>query len=200
MQPTVYLAGPMVFEPEPEVIFSRMKEICAELGLLGVAPIDNQLGLEGLPPGRALAEQIVRADIALMQRLDAGLFCLDSVRRGPEMDAGTAFEVGYMAALGKPLMGWTRDGRDYPDKVAARFPEPLQMSAPNAQGGMSGALRDPDGMLVHSQGCVQNAMVHIGIELAGGAIYAEPSWRTAFGAAAAHLARILRATPPGAAG
>jgi nucleoside 2-deoxyribosyltransferase len=190
-KPKIYLAGPMVFAPEPEMLFAKMKRICDRHELTGVAPIDNQTGLEGLPPGHALVEQIVRADISLMKGLDAGLFCLDGVWRGPEMDAGTAFEVGYMAALGRPLMGWTRDGRDYPEKVAASFAAPLRVAEANAQGGMSGALRDPDGMLLHSEGCVQNAMVHIGIELSGGAVYADKDWETAFTLAVAHLARRL---------
>jgi nucleoside 2-deoxyribosyltransferase len=178
----------MVFAPEPEALFAEMKQICAAFGLVGVAPLDNQVGLEGLPAGHALAEHIVRADIALMQALDGGLFCLDGVRRGAEMDAGTAFEVGYMAALGKKLVGWTRDGRDYPQKVAACFGGALQAASPNTQGGMSGTMRDPDGMLVHSVGCVQNAMVHVGIELCGGAVFADANWQVAFTAAAAHLA------------
>ncbi len=180
----VYLAGPMVFALAPEAIFARMKQICALHGLTGVAPLDNQIGLEGIPPGPALLERIVRADIALMQRLDGGLFCLD----GAEMDAGTAFEVGYMAALGKPMVGWTSDGREYPAKVAACFAEPLQPASVNMSGGMSGMLRDPDGMLVHSQGCVQNAMVQVGIELSGGAVFADKNWEVAFEKAAQHLA------------
>jgi nucleoside 2-deoxyribosyltransferase len=188
-RPRVYLAGPMVFAPEPEAIFARMKHICASAGLEGVSPLDNQLGLEGATPGHMLAERIVRADIALMHALNGGLFCLDGIRRGAEMDAGTAFEVGYMAALGKKLVGWTRDGRDYPQKVADYFGGALQPAAANAQGGMSGSRRDPDGLLVHSEGCVQNAMVHVGIELAGGTVCCDPNWEVAFTAAAEHLAR-----------
>jgi nucleoside 2-deoxyribosyltransferase len=185
----------MVFAPEPEAIFARMKQLCAVEGLTGVSPIDNQLGLEGLTPGHALAERIVRADIDLMRSLDGGLFCLDPIRRGVEMDAGTAFEVGYMAALGKKLVGWTRDARLYPQKVAACFGGVLQPAAANAQGGMSGTMRDPDGMLVHSEGCVQNAMVHVGIELAGGAVFADADWEVAFAAAARQLAgQLNRAT------
>ncbi len=120
-RPTIYLAGPMVFDPDPLTIFDRMKAICESCGVAGIAPLDGQIGLEGIPPGRDLLERIVRADIGLMERADAGVFCLDAFRRGTEMDAGTAFEVGYMKALGKPLAGWTRDVRTYPDKVAALF-------------------------------------------------------------------------------
>lgn len=179
----------MVFDPDPPAIFARMKAICAECGVQGVAPLDGQIGLEGLPPGVALLEAIVRADIGLMESADAGVFCLDSFRRGTEMDAGTAFEVGYMKALGKPLAGWTRDVRTYPERVATFFGGGGLVAADaGAVGGTSGLLRDPDGVLVHSEGCAQNAMVHVGIELAGGLVAADTDWQVAFRRAVEALA------------
>jgi nucleoside 2-deoxyribosyltransferase len=264
----VYLAGPMVFEPDPIAIFDRMKALCLAHGVVGVAPLDNQIGLEGIAPGKDLLERIVRADIALMDRLDAAVFCLDGFRRGPEMDAGTAFEVGYMKALGKPIAGWTRDIRLYPERVGDFFgqrlmpdtrhdvgvmassPVAVDTSGPTLQstaatggpdtschddlatdrdeftvdhensamghddfrgrrpiptragitrteagsvGGTSGLLRDPDGVLVHSEGCVQNAMVHVGIELAGGIVAVDADWERAFSLAVASVAAQLRA-------
>jgi nucleoside 2-deoxyribosyltransferase len=194
-RPHIYLAGPMVFLPDPDSIFTRMKAICASYGVIGLAPIDNQIGLEGLPPGPELIRRIVVADLELMRSVDAGVFCLDGFRRGPEMDAGTAFEIGYMQALGKPLAGWTADPRPYPRKVRDYFSEvfglTLTETAPGAAGGTSGLTRDPDGMLVHSEGCVQNAMVHIGIELSGGIVSADADWERAFAGAIARLAEML---------
>ena len=189
---TIYLAGPTVFEPDPAAIFDHMKQLCRRHGLQGLSPLDNQLALSG-PPGAALARQIVQADIDLMRRADAGVFCLDSFRRGPEMDPGTAFEAGYMHALGKPLAGWTRDTRDYPDRVRAFFAGTFGLGLIDGAGGgaQSGTLRAPDGILVHSEGCLQNAMVHAGIELAGGIVGAHPDWPAAFEAAVAHLAGLL---------
>ena len=92
-RPTVYRAGPTVFYPEPDSIFSQMKPACARHGLQGVAPLDNQIGLEGVAPDGALTRIIVLADIELMRQVDAGIFCLDGFRRGPEMDPGTAIKV-----------------------------------------------------------------------------------------------------------
>jgi len=201
----IYLAGPMVFYPDPEDTFRRMKIICRRHGLIGVSPLDNQMGLEGLPPDRALLERIVEADIQLMDTLDGALFCLDPFRRSSEMDPGTAFEVGYMRALKKPMAGWTRDPRPYPAKVQehfeARFGLALTTADPGATGGTSGTMRDPDGVLVHSHVCLQNAMIDIGIATAGGQIFAHPDWETAFDQAAAHLARRMgnggaRQAPP----
>jgi nucleoside 2-deoxyribosyltransferase len=100
------------------------------------------------------------------------------------MDAGTAFEIGFMHALGKPMVGWTRDARSYPDKVRAffaiTFGLDLVADAMPGAGGRSGSLRDPDGILVHSEGCLQNAMVPAAIEMTGGTVCADADWRRAF--------------------
>ncbi len=185
----------MVFALDPIVIFDRMKALCLARGVVGVAPLDNQIGLEGIAPGRHLLERIVRADIALMEQLDAAVFCLDGFRRGPEMDTGTAFEVGFMKATGKPIAGWTRDTRPYPARVADffqyAFGQDLVPAPAGSTGGTSGSLRDPDGILVHSEGCVQNAMVHIGIELAGGIIASDTDWEQAFSRAVGSVATQL---------
>lgn len=194
--PQVYLAGPMVFDPDPGVVFDRMKAICLAHGVIGVTPLDNQIGLEGIPPGKDLLERIVRADIALMDTLEAAVFCLDGFRRGTEMDAGTAFEVGYMKALGKPIAGWTRDTRLYPQRVAdfflTTFGVGLTQTVGGPVGGTSGSLRDPDSILVHSEGCLQNAMVQIGIEMAGGLVAADTDWESAFSRAVVSVADQLR--------
>jgi nucleoside 2-deoxyribosyltransferase len=187
----------MVFDLDPTAIFDRMKTLCQSHGLVGVAPVDSQIGLEGIAPGKVLLERIVRADIALMDTLETAVFCLDAVRRGIEMDAGTAFEIGYMKALGKPIAGWTRDIHPYPQRVAAffrsTFGQDLTQATPGSVGGTSGLSRDPDGILVHSEGCVQNAMIHVGIELAGGIVVADPDWERAFSLAVASVARQLQA-------
>jgi nucleoside 2-deoxyribosyltransferase len=197
--PRLYLAGPMVFAIDPAAIFDRMKTLSLAHGLAGVAPLDNQLGLEGIPPGKDLLERIVQADIALMNQVEAAVFCLDGFRRGPEMDAGTAFEVGYMKALGKPIAGWTSDTRLYPQRVGdfvrTITGQTLTRTEAGPVGGTSGLLRDPDGILVHSDGCVQNAMVHVGIELAGGIVAADADWERAFSLAVASVVRQLQSRP-----
>jgi nucleoside 2-deoxyribosyltransferase len=150
-QMSIYLAGPMVFAPDAGYLFNIMKAICAKHGLAGVSPLDNQMGLEGRSPTSDLIREIVSADIELMRRVKAGVFCLDGFRRGPEMDPATAFEIGNMCALGKPMAGWTSDPRSYPSRVEAFFKDAfglmLHPGGAGDQGGTSGTLRDPDGIL-----------------------------------------------------
>jgi nucleoside 2-deoxyribosyltransferase len=185
----------MVFYPDAAAHFHEMKQILSEAGLHGCAPLDNQLGLESATPGRELAQAIYRADEALMRDVDAAIFNLDPFRRGTEMDAGTAFEVGYCRALGLPLAGWTTDARPYPEKVRDFMKEAYRLDlhegARNASGATSGALRDADGILVHSEGLYQNLMIEMAIEAAGGTVFAAPDWPTAFGNAARHLAKLM---------
>jgi nucleoside 2-deoxyribosyltransferase len=102
-----------------------------------------------------------------------------------------------MKALGKPIAGWTRDPRAYPDMVAEFFRDVFGAGLTVAQagsiGGTSGLARDPDGMLVHSEGCLQNAMIHVGIELGGGVVAADPDWEVALTAAVQSVAALLAA-------
>jgi len=191
--PQIYLAGPTVFLPDPEAEFMTMKAMCARVGLVGVSPLDGQQEVAGEATSMAVTRHIVEADIALMSRVDGALVCLDGFRRAPDMDPGTAFEIGWLAACGKPMCGWTRDAGDYPAKVSAYFSRVFGLSVSDGAtgGGTTGTLRDPDGILIHSAGCVQNAMIHVGIERGGGIIVSNPDWQGAFFAAAAALATRL---------
>ena len=192
----VYLAGPTVFMADAESIFEKMKAILVRHDLTGVAPVDNQVGLEQLPPGERLAEAIYLADEQLMRKADAAIFNIDPFRRGTEMDAGTAFEVGFCKALGLPMTGWTTDARTYPDKVEeymrSVFGEELKSVERNERGGTSGALRDPDGILVHSEGMYQNLMIDMAISKSGGQVFADKDWKRAFARAAEHLGRVVK--------
>jgi nucleoside 2-deoxyribosyltransferase len=195
--PRIYLAGDLVFRPDAIAIFDRLRALCHEAGLEGMAPFDGQAAVRDLPPGPDTTLAIVKADRDLMDLCDAGIFCLDPFRRGADMDPGTAVEIGYMAAQGKPLAGYTVDGRTYPAKVAdmvqSGWSEALRPRARLSAGGASGALEDPDGMLVHSDGFVQNGMTEGFIRLSGGTIHVDPDLFRAFSHAVAELAvRLAR--------
>lgn len=192
--PKVYLAGPIVFREDAQQVFSRMKLICSYYGLEGIAPIDNQQQLDKFYAGRSLTLKIAEADFQLMDQADAGIFCLDSFRRSTEMDPGTAVEVGYLMAQHKPMAAWTTDSREYPQKVKDFFlstGEQLR-AIENEKLPSSGQLRDPDGILVHSQGMYQNAMAQGAVELSGGKVFSASNWEYAFHQAAQSLAAQLK--------
>ncbi len=198
----IYIAGPMVFLENSEDVFAEMKSILRKYDLLGVAPIDNQIGLEGVQPGDQLNTKIYEADVGIMEGVDGAIFNISPFRRGVEMDAGTAFEVGYCRALKLPMTGWTTDIRTYPDIVAdffrSNFYESLHESKPNSSGATSGGLRDPDGNLVHSAGLSQNLMIQKAIETSGGRVIANSDWRVAFEQSVGSLSSLLKGLKPSA--
>jgi nucleoside 2-deoxyribosyltransferase len=192
---TVYLAGPTVFLIDADERFGRMKEILRKYNLHGKAPVDNQAGLENFAHGPALAEAIYDADESLMDSVDAAIFNTDPFRRGTEMDAGTAFEVGYCRARGLPMAAWRVEPRFYPETVKhfmkSLFQTEFASNQRNTNGGTSGTIRDADGVLVHSDGYYQNLMIDVSIQKSGGETYVDEDWEKAFDRAAHRIAKIL---------
>ena len=181
--PSVYLAGDLVFRPDALSLFDRLKAICAEVGLEGIAPFDGQAEARLMPPGRETILAFVRADRELMDQCDGGLFCVDPFRRSADMDPGTAVEIGYMHGLGKPMEGYTVDGRLYPEKVEAYWREAWGESLRTRKedgAPASGSMEDPGGMLAHSEGLYQNGMVAGFIGFSGGQIPAVADFYEAF--------------------
>ncbi|MGS1117296.1 nucleoside 2-deoxyribosyltransferase [Castellaniella sp. UC4442_H9] len=126
---SVYLAGPDVFRPDAIPYGESLKAACRRFGLEGLYPLDN-----ALPPGLSkpqAAAWICQANLALIRRADIVMANLNPFR-GAEPDSGTVFEVGYAAALGKPVWGYLEDARAIVDRVTHRV--------------------NPDGRLVDEQG------------------------------------------------
>src|SRR5688500_12387249 len=109
--PRIYLAGPEVFLPDALAMGARKAAMCAQHGLEGVFPLDAQLGLAGLAKPEQ-ARRISEENEGLM-RSCAGLIANLTPFRGVSMDAGTAFEVGFMRALQRPVLGYTNVVADY---------------------------------------------------------------------------------------
>ncbi|MBI4782890.1 MAG: nucleoside 2-deoxyribosyltransferase [Oscillatoriophycideae cyanobacterium NC_groundwater_1537_Pr4_S-0.65um_50_18] len=116
----IYLAGPDVFLPAPLQAAAAKQAICSAYGFEGLFPFDNELDFSGLSSFEA-AMAIYKSNIALMDRCDLVVANMTPFR-GASMDVGTAFEMGYMAAQGKPVFGYSNDGRIYADRVTASAP------------------------------------------------------------------------------
>lgn len=192
-EPRIYLAGPMVFYPNAEEIFEVMKSICKGFGLLGCAPTDAQLSLVELEPGRPLYKRIVEADIALMDTCDGAIICLDPFHGTVEMDAGTAFEVGYLHAKGKPMAGWTTERATFGERIRAAAGGMTTATSASAIGATSGTERDDQGMLIHSTELAQHGMVQMPIEIGGGEVYTG-DFEEVFKRATENLASRIRST------
>lgn len=197
--PKVYLGGDLVFRKNAQHLFKVFKEICLAVRLQGVSPFDGQDEIEALPPGKETSLLIAQLDRGLMDECRAALFCIDPFRRAADMDPGTAVEIGYMAAQNKPMAGYTVDGRFYHEKVQSYFEQAWHTQLTEEQSQKGGKIRwlDADGMIVHSEGLLQNAMVEGFIRQAGGDIAIANDILTAFRAAAFDLAGLIYGTAGG---
>lgn len=99
----IYLAGPDVFRADAREWGQSLKALCREFGFEGLYPLDNDAPAN--LPARALAHWIYEANIALIRQCDLVMANLEPFR-GYEPDSGTAFEVGFAVALGKPVWAY----------------------------------------------------------------------------------------------
>ncbi|MBN0988136.1 nucleoside 2-deoxyribosyltransferase [Amphritea pacifica] len=115
MQQSIYLAGPDVFWPNAVALGEAKKALCQQYGFTGHFPLDNELDLSALTPYEA-GIAIYQANIGLMNQCHIIIANMTPFR-GPSMDVGTAFEMGYMTARNKAVWGYTLDGRLYSDRI-----------------------------------------------------------------------------------
>ena len=102
--PLIYLAGPDVFELDSMAAFEYLKQLCSKYGLEGISPFDGEACLVG--SGDEIAESIYKANIAIIKRSSAVLANVAPFRNKLEPDSGTVFEIGFAAALGKPVAAY----------------------------------------------------------------------------------------------
>lgn len=113
----IYLAGPDVFLVDGLAVGAAKAELAARYGFEGLFPLDQQLGLDGLSK-REKARAIALANEGLMRTSDLLIANLTPFR-GVAMDSGTAYEVGFMRALGRPVLGYINVPGDYRGRAEA---------------------------------------------------------------------------------
>jgi nucleoside 2-deoxyribosyltransferase len=116
--PRVYLAGFDVFRTDAVAHGEHLKLQCRVRGMVGLYPLDGQVPDELNPLGKA--QWICRANMDLIRSADVVLANLNDFRGGGEPNSGTAFEVGFAVALGKPVWDYTNNSRAVIDRVAVR--------------------------------------------------------------------------------
>jgi len=156
VQQSIYLAGPDVFWPNATELGAAKKVLCEQYGFTGHFPLDNEIDLSQLSPFEA-GIRIYQANIGLMNHCDLIIANMTPFR-GPSMDVGSAFEMGYMAAQNKPVWGYTLDGRLYSDRI-------------------EGTATDQDGFSIESFSMADNLMM-VGATDARGGLLTEPMAET----------------------
>ena len=156
--PKIYLAGPEVFLPDAAEIGARKKMLCEEQGFVGLYPIDGE---SPEVAGERIDETIFAANVAKMRDADAAIFNL-SPFRGVSADPGTAFELGFFFALGKPVFAYSSSSLDLFARVAEKF---------GARAGEAGLTRDAQGLLIEDFGNADNLMLDAALKRQGRAIW-----------------------------
>jgi nucleoside 2-deoxyribosyltransferase len=149
----IYLAGPDVFLPDALEVGRRKVEICARHGLTGLYPLDNTVNL--LAKNASL--NIFRGNEAMMEAADAVIANLTPFR-GVGADAGTVYELGYMAGRGKFCLGYSNDPTIYAERVA-RADRVSHLS--------DGRLVDSQGLTVEDFRLSDNLMMMHALDLHG---------------------------------
>jgi nucleoside 2-deoxyribosyltransferase len=148
----VYLAGPDVFLPDAVEVGRRKVELCTRHGLTGLYPLDNAIDIAA----NDASLRIFRGNEAMMNAADAIIANLTPFR-GPGADAGTVYELGYMAGRGKLCLGYSNDPSTYADRVR-EFTEVTSRD---------GRLVDALGLTVEDFGLTDNLMMIHALDLHG---------------------------------
>ena len=151
----IYLAGPDVFLHDAVEIGRRKVELCARHGLTGIYPLDNAIDLTA----QDASLRIFRGNETMMIAADVIVANLTPFR-GPGADAGTVYELGYMAGRGKLCLGYSNDPACYADRVR-EFTDVTSRD---------GRLVDARGLTVEDFGLSDNLMMIHALDLHGCAL------------------------------
>ena len=149
----IYLAGPDVFLPDAVEIGRKKAAICARYGMRGLYPLDNTVDLAAADASLA----IFKGNEAMMEAADAIIANLTPFR-GPSADAGTVYELGYMAGRGKLCLAYSNDPSSYSERVARLY---------DVKPSSDGRLIDPEGLTVEDFGLSDNLMMIHALDLHG---------------------------------
>jgi nucleoside 2-deoxyribosyltransferase len=148
----IYLAGPDVFLPDAIAIGRRKVEICQRHGVTGLYPLDNAIDVSA----NGVSLQIFHGNEAMMDSADAVIANLTPFR-GAGADAGTVYELGYMAGRGKFCLGYSNDPSTYADR-ARKFTDVSERD---------GRLIDAQGLTVEDFGLTDNLMMVHALDIHG---------------------------------
>lgn len=167
MTPThkVYIAGPDVFFRNASEVMRTKGEMALEYGFHPSTLAEDGDALGGDTPF-AFGLSIGLANEKMMDESDFIIANLTPFR-GISADVGTAFEVGYMRAQGKPCFAYSNSARDY----YTRLTEDFYAGGPFEADGE--VTRAADGLMIENHGMRDNLMLDTAVDQSGGAFVAE---------------------------
>jgi nucleoside 2-deoxyribosyltransferase len=149
----IYLAGPDIFRADADVWAESARRACRRHGFEPLLPIDH---------GEVDPKRIFAANVAMIREAAMVVANLDPFR-GAEPDSGTAFEIGYAVALGKPVWGYVAQL----DNVVER----VEIAGLGAAGpSPDGLPRDHAGARIENFGLPCNLMLAVPAQVVEGSL------------------------------
>jgi nucleoside 2-deoxyribosyltransferase len=100
-----YIAGPEIFQANANEIYKQYIDLCKQNNVECLYPNDSEIEKSETKEG--FAQNIYDANIARMEKCDIFIANIEPFR-GPSLDVGTAFEIGYAKAIGKPIVAFSK--------------------------------------------------------------------------------------------
>jgi len=153
----VYLAGPEVFLENAVELGIAKKALCEKYWFEGAYPLDSGADMTGSKLQiacniSAANEQLIRSCSLLIANM--------TPFRGPSMDVGTAYEMGFARALHKPVLGYTATALLYNERMR-------RLLGPFPSKNQGGDIVDDDGLFVEDFDMHDNLMLDGAVRASG---------------------------------
>jgi nucleoside 2-deoxyribosyltransferase len=147
---SLYIGGPDVAFPGSVEILNHKRSLTEDAGFVPVIPSDSIL--VETTPSEAMAREIYMDRVSRMRLADAAIINL-TPWRGPTCESSAAYEIGFLAALGKPVFAYLNVTSEAEAELRVRVED--QIGAKNARG----KLVDAYGVEIEDFGLPESLMV-----------------------------------------
>ena len=157
----IYLAGPDVFLLDAAALAEKKRSMCDDYGFVGISPVED----EPHEPDLSELEKRERALRLAKANQDAIGACHLLIAnltpfRGPSADPGTAYEMGFARALGRPVFGYTNVAGSLLDRMQREYGARITRGAAHR-------FEDANGMNIENFACFDNLMLFGAVEGGG---------------------------------
>jgi nucleoside 2-deoxyribosyltransferase len=146
----IYLAGPEVFLANAKEIGERKKDLCKKYGIEGIFPLDTESDTTGKKP-KEIGLYISQINEKLISNCNAVIANITPFR-GPSVDVGTAYEMGFAHGLGKKVFAYSNSALPFAERTTKALNGQLRR-------GTDGRLRDKEGMFIEEMDMIDNLMI-----------------------------------------
>lgn len=167
MAARIYLAGPEVFLRDAAELYEEKKAICREHGFDSYSPLDEMPAFETMPKVEA-GLSISQANESKMRACDILIANLTPFR-SPSADVGTAYELGFMRALGRPVLGYANVEKKFHHRTIEFLQGRVQPREDTE------IIEDQAGMLLEDFDMVDNLMLDGAVLASGGRLVLKPT-------------------------